>query len=441
MHAWHSPARMSGIPKSFFILFVVGCFSATSRAQIPVNLTPAYPNLVFDDAATALAPVADGKHKRLVVAFQKGQVRILPQDRNAGVAPLFLDLREKIQGQFSFEDGLHGLAFHPAFATERRVYACYSRLEPRRTVLSEFQVPAGGDFKADPDSERILFEFPHPLGNHWGGGISFGPDGFLYIGIGDGGVRGDPYRLGQNLWTFHGKILRIDVDARGTGLGYGIPADNPFKDKQEVRDEIWASGIRNPWGMSFDSATGSLWCADVGQDAWEEVNLIRKGGNYGWSEREGPARFSERAKSPEEVADFVEPIHSYPRSEGISITGGYVYRGKRLRGLQGSYLFGDWGLGKLWALSWDPKTSVVIGVRQLYASTPDSPRFNPTVIAPDDAGEPLLFSHSPSMIYTLREQTLLADAEPVEEIPEEAPPSPEATTDPPGELPPADGAS
>jgi quinoprotein glucose dehydrogenase len=401
------------------------CLPAASQAGGALHLVPAYPNLVFDDAATALAIVADGNSKRMVVALQKGQVRLLPQNRNSGEAPLFLDLREKIEGQYSFEDGLHGLAFHPAFATERRVYLCYSRLEPRRTVLSEFQVPAGADLKADPASERILFEYQHPLGNHWGGGITFGPDGFLYAGIGDGGIRSDPYRLGQNLWSLHGKILRIDVDRRSPGLAYGIPADNPFTGQQEVRDEIWAYGIRNPWGMSFDKPTGNLWCADVGQDTWEEVNLIQKGGNYGWSEREGPSRFVERKQPPEEDKAFIEPVCSYPRSEGISITGGYIYRGKRLRGLQGNYLFGDWGLGKVWSLVLESKTVTNTGVRQLYASSPDSPRFNPTVIAPDEAGEPLLFSHNPSMIYTLEAPPLLADAESPEETPAEETPDPE----------------
>ena len=430
LDAWHSPVRMTGILKSLPVFSAVVCFSAIGRAQIPLNLVPAYPNLVFEDAATALACVPDGEHKRLVAAFQKGEIRVLPRDRNSTGAPLFLDLREKIEGQQDFEAGLHGLAFHPAFPVERRVYACYSRLEPRRTVLSEFQVPAGGEFKADPASERIVFEYLHPLGNHWGGGIAFGPDGFLYIGIGDGGVGNDPYRLGQNLWSLHGKILRIDVNHRSQGLAYGIPKDNPFVARQEVRDEIWAYGIRNPWGMAFDPPTGTLWCADVGQNTWEEVNLIRKGGNYGWSEREGPRRFVERKEGPEENAAFIDPMHSYPRAEGISITGGFVYRGQRLRRARGNYLFGDWGSGRVWALAWDPKTSATKGVRQLYASTPDTPRFNPTLIAPDDTGELLMFSHSPSMVYTLEEPPLLADAESTEPIPVDETPVPEEPAEP-----------
>lgn len=246
----------------FLILSAFVSFPHGSAAEAPLHLSPAFPNLVLDDTVTAMAITPD-KPQRTVVACQQGRLRVLPPDRNATDAPLFLDLTEKIQGQYNFEDGLHGMAFHPAFAKERRVYVCYSRLNPRRTVLSEFTVPKDGPFEADAASERIVLEFGHPMGNHWGGGIAFGPDGFLYIGIGDGGVRDDPYRLGQNLWTLHGKILRIDVNGRGPGLAYSIPTDNPFTGKQEVRDEIWASGIRNPWGMSFDRATGTLWCADV----------------------------------------------------------------------------------------------------------------------------------------------------------------------------------
>lgn len=414
------------------LLIWIGLLGAAvvSGADLPLQLAPAYPNLTFDDNATAAAIVPD-QSSRVVVAFQRGQIRVLPEDRNAAAAPLFLDLREKMRTETGFEDGLHGLAFHPDFATRRKVYLCYTQQSPRRTVLSEFPMKDSGDFVADPAAERVLMEFPHPLANHWGGGIAFGPDGYLYVGIGDGGMRDDPYRLSQNLWTLHGKILRLDVNATSEGLAYRIPADNPFADKQEVRGEIWAYGIRNPWGMSFDKTTGTLWCADVGQDAWEEVNLITPGGNYGWSEREGPRRFA--ARSGDEPAGLIDPLHSYGHAEGISITGGFVYRGKRLHSLEGNYLFGDWGSGKVWALAWNPKTSTAGEVRQLYASTPESPRFNPTVIAADAQGEPLIFSHSPSVIFTLEHPHLLAEAEEMDEIPQDAIPAAEDPTDPPGD--------
>lgn len=419
-------------PKFLLPLAMLASLPTICLAELPLKLTPAYPALTFDDNATALA-ITPGPQRRAVVAFQRGQIRVLPQDKESGDAPLFLDLREKMREETGFEEGLHGLAFHPSFATERRVFLCYSQRDPRRTVVSEFKVSSEGPLRADPESEQVLLDLPHPLGNHYGGGIAFGPDGFLYISIGDGGVRDDPYRLGQNLWTLHGKILRIDINGRKGSQPYLIPADNPFVDKQEIRDEIWAFGFRNPWGMSFDKKTGTLWCGDVGQDSWEEVNLVKRGGNYGWSEREGPARFTNRAQAPEEGTGFIDPIHSYDHTQGISITGGFVYRGKRLRGLQGSYLFGDWGTGIIWSLAWDRKTGSAIGTRTLYTTTPDSGRFNPTVIAADTTGEPLFFSHSPSVIYTLTEP-LLADAEISEEPSVEEPPSPEDATELPGEM-------
>jgi glucose/arabinose dehydrogenase len=388
-------------------------------ARQPLQLVPAFPNLIFDDNAST-ATVTPDEARRVVVGFQRGQIRVLPKDKESSEAPLFLDLREKMRTETGFEDGLHGVAFHPRFATERRVFVCYSQSAPRRTVLSEFQVAAGAPFQADAASEKVLMEVLHPLGNHWGGGIAFGPDGFLYVGIGDGGLRDDPYRLSQNLWTLHGKILRIDVNRTSPGLAYGIPSDNPFVKLDEIRDEIWAYGFRNPWGMSFDFATGTLWCGDVGQDRWEEVNLVKAGGNYGWSEQEGAARFETRKESAVENGPFVDPIHCYPRPEGNSITGGFVYRGRSLPALAGTYLFGDWGTGRIWSLRWNPKTGSAGAVSELYAASPEGPRFNPTVIAADDRGEPLCFSHSPAIAYTLQAPLLLAEAE--EAAVDDAPP-------------------
>lgn len=366
------------------------------RANL-MEIRPVFPKLVFDDNASAAALVPDGSG-RVVVGLQRGQVRILPEDRQAEEAPLFLDLRGKLKEETEFEEGLHGIAFHPDFTKTRKVYFCYSLRGPRRTVLSEFVVPSGEELKADEKSERVLLEYPHPLGNHWGGGLAFGPDGYLYLGIGDGGLRDDPFRLGQNPWSLHGKILRIDVDTRSGALGYGIPGDNPFVDRQEVRSEIWALGFRNPWGMAFDAKTGQLWCADVGQDQWEEVNLVRKAGNYGWSERDGPERMLFRKEEKQPAVKFIDPVHAYPHTEGISITGGYVYRGNALPSLKGSYLFADWGMGKVWSLA---RTSKGARVTLLFEKGKDDPAFNPTVFTSDAAGEPLIFSQHPPVIYTL----------------------------------------
>lgn len=398
------------------------------------RLVPAFPNLVFEDNASAAAVVPDDSG-RVVVGLQRGMLKLLPESSDASEATTFLDLREKMKEESDFEEGIHGIAFHPDFRNNRKAYLSYSQRGPRRTVISEFTVPAGAEFKADPTSERIILEYPHPLGNHWGGGIVFGNDGLLYIAIGDGGLRDDPYRLSQNLWSLHGKILRIDVGRQSRGLAYGIPDDNPFVNRQEIRDEIWAYGFRNPWGISIDRLTGNLWCADVGQDKWEEVNLVRPGANYGWSERDGPERFATRENAPEEGGPFVEPYHAYQHSEGISITGGFVYRGKQLPSLIGHYLFADWGTGKIWAIPAEGKAPGETP-KLLFAKTADNlPQFVPTVFIADASGEPLLFSHAPSVIYTLKENRGLAASdevipEPEESLPMVAPDEPEL----PGEI-------
>lgn len=391
-----------------------------------VNLVPAFPNLTLDDNATASAVVPDGS-RRIVVALQRGEIRILPESRSGTEAPLFMDLRNRLKDETDFEEGLHGLAFHPRFAKERRVYVCYTQQGPRRTVLSEFVVPEGEAFQADLRTERVLMEIPHPQTTHWSGCLAFGPDGYLYLSVGDGGLRDDPYRMSQNFWALHGKILRIDVDGRTGSLPYGIPEDNPFVKKAEIRSEIWASGLRNPWGLSFDRQTKTLWCADVGQDRWEEVNLIKPGANYGWSEREGPARLISRENTAEEGGPYTDPVYAYPHTEGISITGGFVYRGRRLPSLQGQYLFGDWGMGKVWAMSWNPETGASTGVQPLYTKGPDYPGFNPTVISRDSHGEPLIFSHFPSVIFTLEEPDVLAGGESDSDDTGEAIPIPDPT--------------
>lgn len=411
---YRSESRMKLKPLHILFPWLVTLLPIPAHADSPLEVIPAFPNLVFDDNATASA-ILSGPARRVIVALQRGQIRMLPEDRAEAEAPMFLDLRDKLREETEFEEGIHGLAVHPRYPENPRVYVCYSQRGPRRTVLSEFIVEPGSASKADLRSERILLEFPHPLANHWGGGITFGSDGCLYLGIGDGGLRDDPYRLGQNLWTLHGKILKLDVDRRSGGLAYGIPADNPYVDKQEIRDEIWATGLRNPWGMSFDPATETLWCGDVGQDKWEEVNLIKRGGNYGWSERDGPERLITRKEAAQEGGPFIDPIHAYTHEVGVSITGGYVYRGTRLPALEGHYLFGDWGMGKLWALSWNSDTSRKSGVRLLHQRKDDQPGLNPTVISPDADGEPLIFSHYPSMVYTLSESSALVEAQPSEE--------------------------
>lgn len=390
--------------------------SRASEGEGRFELSNAFPNLTLPDCISTLAVTTDAS-RREVAGMQRGLMVVLPRDREAAEAPVFLDLRERLHDEKDFEEGLHGLAFHPDFQKNRRFYLCFTQSSPRRTVISEMCALPGEELKADARTERILLELPHPLGNHWGGTIAFGPDGFLYAGIGDGGLRDDPYRLAQSPWSLQGKILRIDVDSRSGALPYGIPTDNPFMKKDEIRHEIWALGFRNPWGLSFDKGTGKLWVADVGQDLWEEVNLVEKGGNYGWSEREGAGQFVTRqgkAEEPGIPGPFIDPVHTYPHSEGISVTGGMVYRGNRIPSLSGKYIFGDWGHGKVWSLKEGPAAgptgkTPAAEVRLLFAREGNEPRFNPTTIAPDAQGEILMCSHFPSVIYTLKEEPVLAN--------------------------------
>jgi quinoprotein glucose dehydrogenase len=219
----------------------------------------------------------------------------------------------------------------------------------------------------------------------------------LFIPFGDGGKRDDIRRLAQNPFLSQGKIFRIDVDSRTGSRQYGIPKDNPFvaRANEGVLPEIWALGLRNPWGISIDRETGLFWCADVGQDLWEEIDLIEKGGNYGWSFREGARVFPLRQDPPPDDAKFIEPIHEYVHSDGISITGGFVYRGERLPALRGWYIYGDWGNGRLWALNYDPKEKRVIENRVILEPVLDAKgaaEVKPTAFCPDDKGEILILN-------------------------------------------------
>ncbi|HTU26259.1 MAG TPA: PQQ-dependent sugar dehydrogenase, partial [Pirellulales bacterium] len=225
----------------------------------------------------------------------------------------------------------------------------------------------------------ILLTLDKPFWNHDGGTVIFGPDGYMYIAVGDGGKGGDPFGNGQNLRTLLGKVLRIDVDCRAP---YAIPPDNPFAGRPGLRGEIWAYGLRNPWRMSFDRATGTLWAADVGQDLWEEVDLIQRGGNYGWNFREGGHAFGTHSTRP--PRNLIEPIWQYSHTLGKSITGGMVYRGQKIPELVGGYLYADFVAGKMWALFYDPARRRVTAYREIPL-----PRSIPVMsFGENEAGEP-----------------------------------------------------
>ena len=312
-----------------------------------------------DPAQYQLVPVVDGLSRplyltnagdgsgRLFILEQTGLIRLLI-DGELQAEP-FMDMTglvsQAILSGFS-ERGLLGLAFHPDFAENGQFFTHYN--DPSgQTVLARYQVSADNPNRGDLASAAILFTHPQPFANHNGGQIAFGPDGYLYLGLGDGGSGGDPRNNGQNPGVLLGKILRIDVDGEAP---YGIPVDNPIATvNPDLAPEIWAWGLRNPWRFSFDRATDDLYIADVGQNQWEEINFQPAGSaggeNYGWRILEGTHNFSGEPAP----GNSVMPIAEYDHSQGCSVTGGYVYRGEELSELQGVYLFGDWCSGNIWA--------------------------------------------------------------------------------------------
>jgi glucose/arabinose dehydrogenase len=282
---------------------------------------------------------APGDMSRLFVVEQRGRIRIVRG--STLVAAPFLDIAGRIS--CCGERGLLGLAFHPDYAQNGRFYVNYTNPQGH-THISEFRVSQNPDL-ASPDSERLLLFVSQPFSNHNGGGLAFGPDRRLYIALGDGGSGGDPLNNGQDLRTYLGKMLRIDVDG---GMPYAVPSDNPFRGNAAALPEIWALGLRNPWRFSFDRATGELYIADVGQSAREEVNVAPRGAggqNYGWSLMEGTQCFRPASGCP--TANLTLPVLDYGRGIGGSITGGYVYRGCRMPGYAGTYFYGDFVSGTI----------------------------------------------------------------------------------------------
>ncbi len=308
---------------------------------------PAFPHLRFE-RPTYITHVGDDSD-RLFVLEQSGHVFWIDNAASARERHLSLDLRRQTR-RVNNEEGMLGFAAHPDFSENGRVFLHYSAAPGRtRNHISEFRMDVATGV-IDPGSERVLLSVDQPRGNHNGGTITFGPDGFLFIGLGDGGSAGDPFGNGQNLATLLGTILRIDVDHADAPLRYRVPADNPFVTDDGARGEIWAYGLRNPWRFSFDRDTGELWAGDVGQVESEEIDLIVKGGNYGWNYREGTRRFRRNWRV---AGPFIDPVIEHGRGEARSITGGYVYRGQSIPTLRGWYVYGDYATGLMWALRYE----------------------------------------------------------------------------------------
>ncbi len=281
---------------------------------------------------------------RLFIVEQAGVIRILVNGTVVGHP--FLDIRDRVSS--GGEKGLLSVAFHPSFAANGRFVVNYTGTDATgalRTVIAEFRAWPSSANVADP-AGRVILYVPQPFDNHNGGLNLFGPDGMLYIGLGDGGSSGDPQNNGQRLNTLLGKILRINVDG---GMPYGIPADNPFVGRANARPEIWAYGLRNPWRFSFDPKNGRMIAGDVGQNAWEEIDFIERGRNYGWRIMEGAHCFKPSTGcSP---TGLQLPKAEYSHSVGCSVTGGYMYRGAGIPSLRGHYVFGDYCSGMIWTLS------------------------------------------------------------------------------------------
>jgi glucose/arabinose dehydrogenase len=275
---------------------------------------------------------------RLFVVEQEGRIRIVQED--SVLSAPFLDISEKLST--GGERGLLGLAFHPRFSSNGRLFVNYTRAQDGATVIAEYHASSNPN-RVTLD-ESVLLVIPQPYGNHNGGMIAFGPDQYLYIGMGDGGSGGDPENYAQNQNELLGKILRIDIDQQHP---YGIPPDNPLV-KGSGQPEIFAWGLRNPWRFSFDRETGDLWAGDVGQNAWEEIDVIKMGKNYGWRLLEGTHCFNPETHCRQN-RKFVDPVTEYAHEQGrCSVTGGYVYRGKKIPDLAGTYVFGDFCSGEIW---------------------------------------------------------------------------------------------
>lgn len=334
---------------SFLIAFTIAASPAHAACRAPAP-DAAIPDIALTEVARGFAQptaIVDDGEGRLFVLEQHGVIRIVEHGK---ILPQpFLDLHDRVAS--GGEKGLLGLAFDPHYRENGFLYLDYtSDSGGLHTVIARFKRASAT--RADAASERVLLRIAQPYANHNGGQLAFGPDGDLYIGMGDGGSANDPHGNAQNKGVLLGKILRIDVSHPNGAQPYAIPRDNPFAHRAGARGAVWAYGLRNPWRFSFDTATGRLYVADVGQDEVEEIDVVNKGGNYGWNIMEGdictPGVSAHCSK-----AGLDKPIATYRHDVGQSVTGGYVYRGAAVPGLCGVYVYADYVSGRVWGLRYD----------------------------------------------------------------------------------------
>ena len=338
--------------KKIFIIAVLSFFMFhVKHALADYSLTNAFPNLTFS-RMTEMIPSLDGSN-RIFVLTQNGVIYVFPNNPSVSNPKVFLDISDRVS-QNGSETGLLGMAFHPNYVNNKYFFLDYTTSAlPLRTIVARYSVSASNPDSALKSSELIFLTVNQPYPNHKGGKLAFGMDNCFYIALGDGGSAGDPNNNAQNRSVLLGKILRINVDSATNGNNYSIPPDNPFYgNTQGYRQEIFTWGMRNPWRFSFDPPTARLWCADVGQDEWEEVDILYSGKNYGWHLMEGFHCYN--PPSGCDTTGLTLPIIEYQHLSGnCSITGGYVYRGTELTALVGQYIYGDYCTGRVWSLSYD----------------------------------------------------------------------------------------
>ena len=330
------------------------CERRSKSVAAPTSLRPSAGSTSADAPAVALALIVDGpelvtdmefvpgRAREFVVTSQRGQALLFSLPEQPGALATSRGKLLELSVESSSEMGLLAIAFHPAYAENGRLFVHYNPAGARKTRLAEYRLPIDQLGSAPAVEQRVLLEVEQPYMNHNGGELAFGPDGKLYLGLGDGGSRGDPHGNGQNRETLLGSILRLDVDR-----GDGVPEDNPFVD-QPGRPEIYAYGLRNPWKISF-APDGRLIVADVGQNLYEEVDIVQAGDNLGWKRREASHCFAPPTGCAQEGA--IDPVFEYGRDQGGSVTGGYVYTGAAIPALRGRYVFGDFLSRRVWALA------------------------------------------------------------------------------------------
>lgn len=392
---------LAGLFAGMVLSFPVAAEDAPGGACAGRGLPSSIPKIAIRNILSGLeSPVhvthAPDSHGRIFIVEQGGIIRVL-HDGKPGPKP-FLDIRDRVQDEG--ELGLLSIAFHPDFSRNARFFVYYTSSSRRKmsrcpkgvnlcSVVSEFTLIPGRKVE---QSERVLLQVSQPYSNHNGGQLAFGNDGYLYIGLGDGGAAGDPEGHGQNLSTLLGSILRIDVDKKESGLEYAIPDTNPvWKGVAGARREIWSYGLRNPWRFSFDPVTGLLYVGDVGQNEREELNIVKAGGNYGWNRVEGDLCYKRKCKKGDYDSPFLVLDHG--RDGWRSITGGVVYRGKEIPELCGVYLFADYVANEVRGLIYDPGKEEVVA-QKVLGRVPGVSSFG---YGPD--GEVYLVSHKKGQLY------------------------------------------